>query len=132
MLFRDHGLGTTIWSPLSSGLLTGKYNNADPKDTRLNIEGMDWLKERTLGDQSRIEKTKALDKLAKELGSSLPKLAIAWCARNTNVSTVILGASKTEQLKETLTSLDLLPKLTEEVMQKIENILQNKPVLAQY
>ncbi|MBK6521677.1 MAG: aldo/keto reductase [Sphingobacteriaceae bacterium] len=132
LLFRDHGLGTTIWSPLCSGLLTGKYNNADPKDTRLNIEGMDWLKERTLGDQGRIEKTKSLDKLAKELGTSLPKLAIAWCARNINVSTVILGASKPEQLKETLTSLDLLPKLTEDVMLKVETILQNKPVLAQY
>ena len=132
LLFRDYGLGTTIWSPLGSGLLTGKYNDADPKDTRLHIEGMDWLKERTLGDQSRIEKTKKLDVLAKELGTSLPKLAIAWTVKNPNVSTTILGASKVEQLKETITSLDVVPLLTNEVMEKIETILNNKPVLAQY
>lgn len=132
LLFRDHGLGTTIWSPLASGLLTGKYNNADPKDTRLNIEGMDWLKERTLGDQSKIEKTKKLDALAKELGSTLPKLAIAWTVKNPNVSTTILGASKVEQLKETITSLEVVPLLTNEVMEKIEKILNNKPALAQY
>lgn len=132
LLFRDHGLGTTIWSPLASGLLSGKYNNASPTDTRLNIEGMDWLKERTLGDLTRIDKTKLLDKLAKELGTTLPKLSIAWCVKNPNVSTTILGASKTTQLKETLTSLEVLPLLTDEVMLKIEEILQNKPVLAQY
>lgn len=132
LLFRDYGLGTTIWSPLASGLLTGKYNDADPKDTRLHIEGMDWLKERTLGDQSRIEKTKKLDALAKELGTTLPKMSIAWTVKNPNVSTTILGASKVEQLKETLTSLEVLPLLTNEVMVKIETILNNKPVLAQY
>jgi voltage-dependent potassium channel beta subunit len=132
LLFRDHGLGTTIWSPLASGLLTGKYNNASPTDTRLNIEGMDWLKERTLGDNSRIEKAKKLDVLAKELGTTLPKLAIAWCVKNPNVSTTILGASKTVQLKETLSSLDVLPLLTTEIMVKIDEILDNKPVLAQY
>jgi aryl-alcohol dehydrogenase-like predicted oxidoreductase len=99
-----------------------------PTDNRLHIEGMDWLKERTLGDQSRIEKTKQLDVLAKEIGTSLPKLGIAWCAKNPHVSTVILGASKPEQLKETITALDVLPLLTTEVMEKIETILQNKPV----
>ena len=105
LLFRDNGLGTTIWSPLASGLLTGKYNNTTPVDTRLTIEGMDWLKERTLGDQTRIEKTKKLDLLAKELGTTLPKLSIAWCIKNPHVSTAILGASKPDQLKETLTSV---------------------------
>ena len=128
LLFRDFGLGTTIWSPLASGLLTGKYNNSMPTDNRLHIEGMDWLKERTLGDVTRIEKTKQLDLLAKEIGTSLPKLGVAWCAKNTDVSTVILGASKTEQLKETITSLEVLPLLTGDVMEKIETILQNKPV----
>ena len=128
LLFKDFGLGTTIWSPLASGLLTGKYNNAMPTDNRLHIEGMDWFKERTLGDQSRIEKTKQLDLLAKEIGTSLPKLGIAWCAKNPHVSTVILGASKPEQLKETITALDVLPLLTAEVLEKIETILQNKPV----
>jgi voltage-dependent potassium channel beta subunit len=128
LLFKDFGLGTTIWSPLASGLLTGKYNNSTPTDNRLHIEGMDWLKERTLGDATRIEKTKQLDLLAKEIGTTLPKLGVAWCAKNTNVSTVILGASKTEQLKETITSLDVLPLLTGEIIEKIETILQNKPV----
>jgi voltage-dependent potassium channel beta subunit len=129
LLFRDFGLGTTIWSPLCSGLLSGKYNAANPSDTRLNIEGMDWLKERTFGDGTRIEKTKKLEEVAKDLGVSLPKLAIAWCVKNPNVSTAILGASKPEQLKETLTSLEVLPMLTSEVMEKIEGILQNRPAL---
>lgn len=130
LLFRDFGLGTTIWSPLASGLLSGKYNTGIPTDNRLHIEGMDWLKERTLGDPSRIDKTKVLTSLAKELGTSLPKLAIAWCVKNPHVSTAILGASKTEQLKETLSSLEVLPLLTPEIMEKIEVILQNKPVQA--
>jgi voltage-dependent potassium channel beta subunit len=128
LLFRDHGLGTTIWSPLASGLLTGKYNSDMPTDTRLHIEGMDWLRERTLGDLSRIEKVKQMELLAAELGTTLPKLAVAWCARNPHVSTVILGASKPDQLRETLTSLDLLPLLKEEIILKIETILNNKPI----
>lgn len=132
LLFKDYGLGTTIWSPLGSGLLTGKYNNADPKDTRLHIEGMDWLKERTLGDQSRIEKTKKLDVIAKLLDTTLPKLAVAWTVKNPNVSTTILGASKVSQLKETLTSLSVVPLLTDEVMAKIETILDNKPIQPLY
>jgi voltage-dependent potassium channel beta subunit len=132
LLFRDYGLGTTIWSPLASGLLTGKYNNGNPTDTRLTIEGMEWLKERTLGEAQRIDKTALLYKLAADLGTSLPKLAIAWCVKNPNVSTAILGASKPEQLKETLDSLEVLPLLSEELMQRIEDILQNKPVLPQF
>lgn len=132
LLFRDYGLGTTIWSPLASGLLTGKYNHGNPTDTRLNIEGMEWLKERTLGEAQRIEKTAHLYKLAADLGTSLPKLAIAWCVKNPNVSTAILGASKSEQLKETLDSLEVLPLLSEEVMLRIEDILQNKPILPQF
>lgn len=132
LLFRDFGLGTTVWSPLASGLLTGKYNSTMPQNTRLTIEGMDWLKERILNDESKIEKTRLLDKLAKELGTSLPKIGIAWCVKNPNVSSAILGASKPEQLKENLTAIDVLPLLTEEVMQKIDIILQNKPVQALY
>jgi len=132
LLFRDWGMGTTIWSPLSSGLLSGKYNYGQPADNRLNIAGMDWLKDRTLGDPSKIEKTRQLELLAKEMGISLPRLAIAWCLKNPNVSTAILGASKTEQLKETITSMDVLPLLTDEIVAKIEGILQNAPVQAPY
>lgn len=128
-LFKNFGLGTTIWSPLASGLLTGKYNAGMPTDNRLHMEGMDWLKERTLGEQARIEKAKKLEVLAKELSTTLPKLAIAWCVKNPHVSTAILGASKPEQLKETITSLEVLPLLTQEIMDKIDNILSNKPVL---
>lgn len=129
LLFRDFGLGTTIWSPLASGLLTGKYNNGMPADNRLSMEGMEWLKERTLSDPSRITKTQQLDSLAKDLGTTLPKLSIAWCVKNPNVSTAILGASKPAQLKENLTALEALPLLTPEVIEKIEGILANKPVL---
>ncbi|MGZ4037812.1 MAG: potassium channel beta subunit family protein [Bacteroidia bacterium] len=132
LLFRDYGMGTTIWSPLASGLLSGKYNNGTPTDNRLHIEGMDWLKERTLGDPARIEKVKQLDALAKKLGTTLNRLAIAWTVKNPNVSTTILGASKVEQLTDNLKSLDVLPLLTSDVTEAIEGILQNKPVLAQY
>lgn len=132
LLFRDFGLGTTIWSPLASGLLTGKYNTSIPTDNRLHIEGMDWLKERTLGDESRFTKIKSLAGIAAELNITLPKLAIAWCLKNPNVSTAILGASKPEQLKETLTSVEVLPLLTADVMTKIDTILNNQPVQPQY
>lgn len=132
LLFRDYGLGTTIWSPLASGLLSGKYNNGISTDNRLHIEGMDWLKERTLGEASKIDKTIQLAKLANEMGTSLAKLAIAWTVKNPNVSTTILGASKKEQLIENLQALDVVPMLTPEIMDKIETILNNKPVLAQF
>ncbi|MCI5059322.1 MAG: aldo/keto reductase [Flavobacteriales bacterium] len=124
-IFRDLKYGSTIWSPLASGLLTGKYNDGFPEDTRLGMDGLDWLKDKTLSE-SRIAKTRALTKLANELGTSLPKLAIAWCLNNCNVSTVILGASKLYQLEENLTSLDVLPLLTNEVIEKIEGILENR------
>lgn len=127
LLFRDFGLGTTIWSPLASGLLSGKYNNGMPTDNRLHIEGMDWLKERTLGEASKIEKAKKLGALASELGTSLAKLSIAWVVKNPHVSTAILGASRKEQLQENLKALEVLPLLTPEVMQKIEDIVNNKP-----
>lgn len=129
-LYDQIGLGTTIWSPLASGLLTGKYNKDIPKDTRLHLSGMEWLKDETIGEKSgdKIEKSRQLSKLADKIGVSLPKLALAWCLKNTNVSTVILGASKVEQLKETLTSLDVVPMLTQEVISEIEMVLGNKPV----
>jgi len=132
LLFRDFGLGTTIWSPLASGLLSGKYNNGIPEDNRLHIPGMDWLKERTLGEHIKIEKTKQLTILAKELGVSVAQLSIAWVLKNPHVSTAILGASKKEQLIENLKSLEVLPLLTDEIMDKIELIVDNKPQQAAF
>lgn len=127
-IYKTVGLGTTIWSPLASGVLTDKYLNKFPKDTRLSIEGLEWLKERSL-TQGRLEKVRELNNIAGDLGTSMAKLAIAWCLKNPNVSTVILGASKAHHLEETLTSFEILPLITEEVSEKIEGILGNKPVL---
>jgi voltage-dependent potassium channel beta subunit len=125
-IYKTVGLGTTIWSPLASGTLTNKYLDQFPAGTRLNMEELNWLKEQVLTEE-RLEKVRQLNDLANEIGVSLPKLAIAWCAKNPDVSTVILGASKPHHLEETLTSLDVLPLLTPEIQEKIEGILQNKP-----
>ncbi len=125
-IYKTVGLGTTIWSPLASGVLTDKYMTAFPKGTRLSMQGLDWLKERSLTPE-RLEKVRALNDIALEMGTSLAKLAIAWCAKNKNVSTVILGASKLKHLKETLTALDIIPLLTKEIEEKIEKVLANKP-----
>jgi voltage-dependent potassium channel beta subunit len=125
-IYKTVGLGTTIWSPLASGILTGKYNDGMPEETRLSMDGLEWLKDANLVEE-KLAKVKELTKLAKEIGTTMPKLAIAWTLKNENVSTAILGASKIDQLKETLTTIDDLDKLTDEVMEKIEDILQNKP-----
>ncbi len=126
-IYKTVGLGTTIWSPLSSGVLTDKYLKEMPNDTRLGIPGLEWLKERSLSEEKLVIIQK-LNALASELGTSLAKMAIAWCLKNPNVSTVILGASKEGQLKETLSAWEVLPLLTDEVMNRIEVILNNKPV----
>ena len=126
-IYKTVGLGTTIWSPLASGVLTGKYNqNKDPKNTRLNMEGMDWLKKNVL-EKENIKKAEKLTVLAKDLGMTLPVLAIAWCLKNDNVSTVILGASKTAQLKENFKASEAKNKLTPDVLLQIEKILNNTP-----
>jgi aryl-alcohol dehydrogenase-like predicted oxidoreductase len=126
-IYKTVGLGTTIWSPLASGVLTDKYLHGLPSEgTRLTMEGLEWLKERNLNEH-RIKVVTELKKLADEMGTSVAKLAIAWCAKNPNVSTVILGASKEQHLKETLTSLDLVPKLDNDIMIRIEHILGNTP-----
>ena len=118
------GLGTTVWSPLASGLLTGKYNEGIPDGSRLGHESMKWLREAMQKNpeewEMKISKVKALAKVAAEAGVPLPQLALAWCLTNPNVSTVILGASRVEQLKENLGALEVLPKLTEEVRAAIE------------
>ncbi len=126
-LYTEIGLGTTIWSPLASGLLTGKYNDGVPKETRLGIESNEWLRGEII-NKDRIAKVKQLAKLAADLGISQAVLAVAWCLKNPNVSTVILGASKERQLEETLTASEAAEKLTPDVVSKIEQILQNNPV----
>jgi voltage-dependent potassium channel beta subunit len=128
-LYTEIGLGTTIWSPLASGILTGKYNVSTPTNTRIELPSLEWLKEKFTDEEGKkkIEKSKKLSELAKELDTNLPRLALAWCLKNNNVSTVITGASKVEQLKDNLQALDVIPKLTPEVMKTIESILENKP-----
>ena len=127
-VFRSVGLGTTIWSPLAAGFLTGKYLGGIPEESRLTIPGFEWLKDRWL-QETKIEKTKKLALLAQELGVSLASLAIAWTIKNPNTTTAILGATKAGQLTENLKALDTLSLLSDEVMQKIEHILQNKPFM---
>lgn len=131
LLFRNIGLGTTIWSPLASGLLTGKYNNGIPKDSRLGIEGFEWLKDKVL-QQEKINKVKNLQKIAERLNVSLTNLSIAWCIKNPNVTTAILGATKKEQLLENLKSLEVLPLLDNKLMEEIDSIMQTKPVLPDF
>jgi voltage-dependent potassium channel beta subunit len=126
-IYKTVGLGTTIWSPLASGVLTGKYLDGFPEGTRLGMEGLEWLKERSL-TEDRLEKVRKLKKeVADELGTTLPKLAVAWCLKNPNVSTVILGGSKVSHLEENIKALELLPQLTDEVMERIEAIVDSKP-----
>lgn len=128
-LYRTIGLGTTIWSPLASGLLTGKYNEGIPEGSRLSLPGYEWLRQRFQGEafEKKVAAVKRLAGIAQELGCTLAQLALAWCLKNPNVSTVITGASKPEQVRENMQALDVVPKLTDEVMAKIEEILDNKP-----
>ncbi len=129
-LYKEIGLGTTIWSPLASGFLTGKYDKGIPKGTRVSLPGYDWLRQRLEGEEGRrkIEKVRKLSLIAGELGTTMPKLAIAWCLKNPHVSTVITGASKPEQVSENMTASNLAPRLTEEILDRIEQILDNKPM----
>jgi voltage-dependent potassium channel beta subunit len=125
-LYDRIGLGTTIWSPLASGLLTGKYNDGLPKDARLGLEQYGWLRDWVLKPE-RLEKVRRFGKLAGELGLSQSALAIAWCLKNPNVSTVILGASKVAQLEENLLASAAAEKLSAELMAQIDEIMGTKP-----
>ena len=125
-IFRNVGMGTTIWSPLASGLLTGKYNDGIPEGARLALDNYSWLKDRMMQDD-KIAKVKKLDKVAKELDTSLATLSIAWCIHNPDVTTAILGATKEKQLTENLQALTLYPKLTPEIMKEIDGIMGTKP-----
>ncbi len=126
MIYKTVGLGTTIWSPLASGLLTGKYNDGVPEDSRFALEGFDWLKDRFLMED-KLNKVRELTAFAGELGVPVSTLSIAWTIHNPNVTTAILGATKREQLTENLKALDVLPLITPDVAQRIEDIMQTKP-----
>ena len=130
-IFKDLGLGTTIWSPLASGLLTGKYNNGIPEGSRLDDKRMEWLKNNIMND-NKIERVRNLQKVADELDTSLATLSIAWVISNPNVTTAILGATKKEQLEENLKALEVYPKLTPEIKDRIDNIMGTKPVLPMF
>ncbi|MCA3014220.1 MAG: aldo/keto reductase [Myxococcaceae bacterium] len=122
-LFEKHGYGTTIWSPLASGVLSGKYDAGVPPESRLALSTYDWLKEKLLAPAT-LATSKALAPLAQALGCTRAQLAIAWCLKNPNVSTVITGASRAEQVAENVKALSIVPRLTPEVMARIEGVLQ--------
>jgi voltage-dependent potassium channel beta subunit len=126
-LFKKYQMGTTIWSPLASGALTGKYLDGIPEGSRATLEGYEWLR-KTMVDsdrgQSRMTKVAALALIAQELGVSLTNIAIAWCLLNENVSTVILGASKIEQLEQNLAALDVAPLLTSDIQARLTAAVQ--------
>ena len=124
-IYRRYQMGTTIWSPLASGALTGKYLDGIPEGSRATLKGYEWLKKHMIDSergQARMDKVRNLKPIADELGVSLSKMSIAWCLLNPNVSTVILGASKVDQLKENLEALEVVPLLTEDVQRKLAGI----------
>jgi voltage-dependent potassium channel beta subunit len=130
-VYKNVGLGTTIWSPLAAGLLTGKYNEGIPEGSRFAIEGFDWLKDRWMAED-RINRVKKLGELANELGVSLAALSIAWCVKNENVTTAILGATKKSQLLDNLDALKAIPLLTVERLTHIDEIVGTKPRLSEF
>ena len=130
-IFKNLGMGTTIWSPLASGLLTGKYNDGIPEGSRFQLEGFEWLRDRLLMQES-IKKVQLLGAMAKALKVSTASLSIAWCIKNPNVSTAILGATNKAQLVDNLTAIDTAALLTAEMMEQIENIFETKPKLPEW
>ncbi len=128
-LYTRIGLGTTTWSPLASGMLTGKYNEGIPKGTRATLAGYEWLRSRFEGPEAKaqIEKVKKLEPIARELDGTLAQLALAWCLRTPHVSTVITGASRVEQVTENMKAIRVLERLTDAVQARIEKVLGNKP-----
>jgi voltage-dependent potassium channel beta subunit len=128
-LYDEFGLGTTVWSPLAGGLLTGKYDHGMPSGTRASLPGYTWLRERFEGAEAeaKIEKVRLLKAVAVELDMTTAQLALAWCLKNPNVSSVITGASRPEQLVENLKSGEAVERLTAGIMDRIETILGNAP-----
>lgn len=130
-IYKNVGLGTTIWSPLASGLLTGKYNDGIPKGSRLAMDDLGWLKDKLVIEE-KIKKVKKLSEFAAKMDVTTAALSIAWCIKNPNVSTAILGATKKQQLLDNLKALDVVEKLTPEVMEKIEAIIKTKPARPEF
>ncbi|MEE2743472.1 MAG: aldo/keto reductase [Bdellovibrionota bacterium] len=128
-LYEEIGLGTTIWSPLASGILTGKYSNGIPEGSRADLEGFEWIKEQISSPkgQEKVQKAQKLEEVAKELDCSLAQLSLAWCLKNPFVSTVLLGASHLDQLTENLGALEIVSKIDENTIEKIEGIVESKP-----
>ena len=125
-LYQDIGLGTTTWSPLASGVLTGKYNDGVPPGSRATLKGYEWLAERII-DPAKIAKVRRLVPIAADLGCTLAQLALAWCVRNPNVSTVITGATRVAQVSENMGTLEVLPKLSPDVLARIDEALEDRP-----
>jgi voltage-dependent potassium channel beta subunit len=123
-LYEDLGLGTTTWSPLASGLLSGKYNAGVPADSRASIKGFEWLAERIL-EPTRLAKVQSLVPIAQELGCTLAQMSIAWCLMNPHVSTVITGASRPAQVTENMKAQEVVAKLTPDVMARIDAVTAN-------
>jgi voltage-dependent potassium channel beta subunit len=128
-LYDELGLGLTIWSPLASGLLTGKYDGGLIPGTRASLPGMEWLREELVGEAAKpkIDVVKKLKPIAERLGCTRAQLAIAWCLKNPNVSSAITGATRGEQMKENLGALQVLPRMTDGVMREIESLLAHAP-----
>jgi voltage-dependent potassium channel beta subunit len=119
--YRDYGYGSTTWSPLASGLLSGKYKKGIPKDSRARLKGYNWL-HKQMTDKEKLVKVGALEPIAKGLNCTLSQLALAWCLKNPFVSTVITGASRVEQVNENLKAVDVAPKITNEILERIDVI----------
>jgi voltage-dependent potassium channel beta subunit len=130
-LYELMGLGTTIWSPLYYGILTGKYNNGIPANSRATLPGYGWMAEIIESEEGRrrIARVRELTTIADGLGTTMARLALAWCLKNPHVSTVIMGASRVEQVRDNLQALELVPQLTDDVMAAIEGVLGNKPAM---
>jgi aryl-alcohol dehydrogenase-like predicted oxidoreductase len=118
-LYDDIGLGLTTWSPLALGLLSGKYANGIPAGSRATVTGYEWLRD-VVTDPVRVEAAKRIAPIAAELGATSAQLALAWCAHNPHVSTVITGASRVSQVVENMKAIDVLPKLTPDVLARID------------